>query len=102
MQVHKEVHDALDNLMSAWMTHVATLYELQATQKKYESTEQLYKHAQLSSTDVTQAIMQLGDAKLGVLQSEVNYQLAMVQLATSTGTLMGHSQVEWQLAIEEE
>ncbi len=30
--------------------------------------------------------------------TEVNYQLAMVQLATATGTLMGHSQVEWSAA----
>ena len=101
IQVHKDVHDAIDTLMSTWMTHVATLYELQATQDKYQSTEQLYKHGQLSSTDVTQAIMQLGNAKLGLLQSEVNYQLAMVQLATATGTLMGHSQVEWKMPEEQ-
>ena len=96
VQVQKDVRDAVDNLTSSWMTHVATLYELQATQNNYAGTEKLYKLGQLSSTDVTQAIMRLGNAKLGLLQSEVNYQLAMVQLATATGTLMGHSQVEWK------
>lgn len=98
MQVHKDVHDALDNLRSTWMTHVVTLFELQSTQDKYNGTDELYKHGQLTSTDVTQAIMQLGNAKLSRLQSEVNYQLAMIQLATATGTLMGHSQVEWSKA----
>jgi outer membrane protein len=94
-QVTKDVHDALDNLESSWMTYVATLYELQATQKRYDATNKLYASNQVSSTDVTQAIMELGEAKHTMLQTTVHYQIAMVQLATATGTLMGHSQVEW-------
>ena len=94
-QVTKDVHDALDNLESSWMTYVATLYEQQATQNRYDATNKLYGSNQVSSTDVTQAIMALGEAKLTMLQATVNYQVAMVQLATATGTLMGHSQVEW-------
>ena len=94
-QVTKDVHDALDNLESSWMTYLATLYELQATQNRYDATNKLYVSNQVSSTDVTQAIMALGEAKLTMLQATVSYQIAMVQLATATGTLMGHSQVEW-------
>ena len=95
LTVRKDVHNALDNLNASWLTHIAALYQLDAAQKNHDGVKRLYKHNQVTSTTVTNAIMTLGQAKSAVLQSEVRYQLAMVQLATATGTLMGHSQVEW-------
>jgi outer membrane protein TolC len=95
LTVRKDVHNALDNLNASWMTHIAALYQLDAAQKNHDGVKRLYKHNQVTSTTVTNAIMKLGQAKITLLQSEVNYQLAMVQLAAATGTLMGHSQIEW-------
>ena len=96
LTVRKDVHNALDNLNASWLTHIASLYQLDSAQKNHDGVKVLYKHNQVTSTTVTDAILKLGQAKIAVLQSEVNYQLAMVQLATATGTLMGHSQVEWK------
>ena len=44
--------------------------------------------------EVALAIEDLGNARLSVLDSEITYQLAIINLATATGTTLGRQSVE--------
>jgi hypothetical protein len=49
-----------------------------------------------TSRDVLDADARLADAKLSEIRALVEYQIAQIDLAVSTGTLLGQAKVDWQ------
>ena len=49
-----------------------------------------------TSTDVLDGQTRLGDAQSAEISSLVDYQIAQVDLAYATGTLLGAARVEWE------
>jgi hypothetical protein len=48
-----------------------------------------------TSTDVLDADTNLADARLTEIQAVVEYQIAQIDLAVATGTLLGQARVDW-------
>ena len=49
-----------------------------------------------TSTEVLDAQTRLGDAQSAEVSSLAQYEIALVELARATGTLIGAANVEWQ------
>jgi len=45
---------------------------------------------------VLDAAASLADAQLAEIRALADYQIAMVDIAFATGTLLGHAQIDWQ------
>ncbi len=54
------------------------------------------KEDEPTSTDVLDAATRLAEAQLAEIQAVVDYQIAQVDLAAATGTLLGAAKVTWE------
>ncbi|MEM9374329.1 MAG: hypothetical protein AAGA55_11875, partial [Planctomycetota bacterium] len=63
------------------------------TVKDAHNEGQLFRHQ--TSTDVLDADTNLADALLAEIRAVVEYQIAQIDLAVATGTLMGQAGVDW-------
>jgi outer membrane protein len=91
----KDVYSAVDSLNTAWLELLAARYRVLAAQNNFIAGKKLFSLGARTSTDVTDALLSLGTAKVAQARAEATYQISMAQIAAATGTLLGHSKVEW-------
>lgn len=94
MQIAQNVYDAVDQLELTWARLLAYRRAESDAEKNLQAARLLFKSGDSTSMDVAAAIEDLGDARLAVLDSEITYQIAMINLATATGTALGRQAVE--------
>ena len=94
LQIAQDVYDAVDQLELTWARLLAYRRAESDARKNLEAARLLFKSGGSTSLDVALAIEDLGDARLSVLDSEITYQIAMINLATATGTALGRQAVE--------
>ena len=94
MQIAQDVYDAVDQLELTWARLLAYRRAQSDAEKNLDAARLLFKSGGSTSMDVALAIEDLGDARLSVLDSEITYQIAMIKLATATGTALGRHSVE--------
>lgn len=94
MQIAQDVYDAVDQLELTWARLLAYRRAQADAEKNLDAARLLFKTGGSTSMDVALAIEDLGDARLSVLDSEITYQIAMIKLATATGTALGRQSVE--------
>ena len=95
MTIMKDVYGAIDSLNTAWLELLATRYRVQAAKNSFMAEKKLFSLGNRTSTDVSDALLSLGIARVAEARSETNYQIWMARLAAATGTLLGYSKVEW-------
>ena len=94
MQIAQNVYDAVDQLELTWARLLAYRRAQTDAENNLDAARLLFKSGGSTSMDVALAIEDLGDARLSVLDSEITYQTAMINLATATGTALGRHAVE--------
>lgn len=94
--VTQEVLDAIDAIEAGWNTILTVELQVRAASRFYDSYETLFNRGQIPSSNLTQALQSLNQAKIQKLSAEVNYQIALNQLAQATGCLLGHAGVDWE------
>jgi outer membrane protein len=97
----KDVYSALDALDTAWLGLLAARYRVRATESNFTAEKKLFSLGNRTSTDVSDALLGLGSARVAEAQAEAAYQVSMAQLAAATGTLLGYSKVEWSTGAEQ-
>ncbi len=93
--IRKEVLDAVDNIDSGWQRILAARQAVALNERTLKSEESLFGTGRSTSTDVLNADARLADARLRDIQAVVDYQIAQIDLALATGTLLGADRVEW-------
>jgi outer membrane protein TolC len=93
--IKEEVLSALDNLEMTWQRIGATLATVDAEERNYEAEQGEYQLGLRNSTDVLDAEDRLADARIADVAAIVDYQIAQVDLAFATGTLLGAAKVSW-------
>lgn len=93
--VRQEVLDAIDNIDSGWQQILAARQAVALNERTLRAEESLFDNGRSTSTDVLDADSRLAEARLRDIQAVVEYQLAQVDLALATGTLLGAARVEW-------
>jgi outer membrane protein len=93
--IKAEVLGALDNMEMTWQRIGATMETVDAEQRNYEAEQGEYQLGLRNSTDVLDAEDRLAEARIADVVAIVDYQIAQVDLAFATGTLLGAAKVSW-------
>jgi outer membrane protein TolC len=91
-----EVLNAAEQLSTNWQRIIASQQNTVVAGRLYEAEQRQFEQGQRTSTEVLDAQTNLANAQLAELSALVSYQIALVDLAYATGTLLGSAQVEWQ------
>ena len=94
--VRQQVLDAVDNIDSGWQQILAARQAVALNERTLRAEESLFDNGRSTTTDVLDADARLADARLRDIQAVVDYQIAQIDLAVATGTLLGASKIEWE------
>lgn len=92
--IAQEVHGALDTLESSWQQILASRKSAQLDGQLYEAEKRQFEVATRTSTEVLQAQARYADSVSAEYIALANYQISLMELARSTGTLLGAAKVE--------
>ncbi len=89
-----EVLGAIDEIDSAWQRLLAARQTVILNGRTLQAEQRQFDVGQSTSTDVLDASARLADAQSAEVRALVDYQVAQVDLAFATGTLLGQARVE--------
>ncbi|MBN2327627.1 MAG: TolC family protein [Candidatus Omnitrophica bacterium] len=96
--IEQEVYDAIDLLDQNWQRILASRQDVLFAARTYEAERKQFELGVRTSTDVLYAAERLALAQLREIQALVDHQIAQVDIAYATGTLLGEARVEWEAA----
>jgi outer membrane protein len=94
--IRQEVYDAVDQLQQNWQRILAARQAALLAGRTYEAEQRQFDVGASTSTDVLDAATRLGDAQLREIQALTDYQIAQVDIAFATGTLLGYGRIRWE------
>ncbi|XAL99079.1 TolC family protein [Phycisphaeraceae bacterium D3-23] len=97
-QVRQEVLDAMDSLDAAWQRVLASRQSAILAARVLAAEQRQFDQGLNTSTDVQDAQTRLADAQSSEVRALVDYQVAQIDLAFATGTVLGSTQVRWEPA----
>jgi outer membrane protein TolC len=96
--IEVEVLNALDQLETNWQRILAARQSTLLEARLYEAEVHQFENGLTTSTDVREAQANLTNAQSTEINAIAEYQIALVDLAYATGTLLGAAQIEWDPA----
>ena len=96
LQIRQEVLTAADELDADWERILAARQRVVLAQRLLEVEVRQFEQGLRTSTEVLNAQTQLGNAQVSEVSAITDYQIAQVDLAFATGTVLGESNVLWQ------
>ena len=94
--IEREVYDAMDNLGSSWQRILAGQQAVLLNARTLDAERRQFDVGRSTSTDVLDVDTRLAESRLAEIQAVVDYQIAQVDLAFATGTMLGASRVTWE------
>ncbi|MBN2420438.1 MAG: TolC family protein [Deltaproteobacteria bacterium] len=101
-EIENEVLNQIDKLEANWQRIQATRQTTILTDQQYKTEKKQYELGFASSTDVLDAQTKLAEAQIMEIVAIAEYQIALVDLAYATGTLLGAAKVELEPIVPEE
>jgi len=95
-QVRQEVLVAVDQLETNWQRILAARERVISAARVVDAEIRQFNQGLRTSTDVLDAQTRLADARLSEITAITEYQIAQVDIAFATGTVLGASHVVWQ------
>ncbi len=100
LAIRQEVLNAIDELDSGWQRIFAARTATALNTRTLQAEQRQFNVGQSTSTNVLDAATRLAESQLSEIRAITDYQVAQVDLAFATGTLLGAAKVEWQSAPE--
>jgi len=97
--IQQEVLNALDTVEANWQQILAARQNALLQGRLYQAEIRQFEVGARTSTDVLQAQTAFADAQSAEIQALAQYEIALVDLAYATGTLLGASRVDWEPAV---
>ena len=91
-----EVLNAIDQLDANWQRILASRQRSILDGRLFEAEKRQFELGLRTSTDVLQAQTNFADAQSAEILALAEYQIALVDLAYATGTLLGAAKVQWE------
>lgn len=100
--IRQEVLDAIDQVEAAWQRILAARQAVIAATRTLQAEQRQNDVGLRTSTDVLDAAARLAEAQSAEIRGLADYQIALVDLAFATGTLLGAARVDWVPAVDED
>ncbi|MFQ6035926.1 MAG: TolC family protein [Sedimentisphaerales bacterium] len=94
--IELEVLNAIDQLEANWQRILASRQNTILQGRLFEAEKRQFELGLRTSTDVLEAQTNFADAQSAEIRALAEYQIALVDLAYATGTLLGAAKIEWQ------
>ncbi len=94
LQVRREVLDMVDIVEQNWRRIVAARQKVVVAGANYEAEVEQFEQGVRTQREVFEALSSLGDAQISEIKAIVDYQVAQIDLAFATGTLLGYAKVD--------
>lgn len=91
--IRQEVYEAVSQLERNWRRILAAKQGVVAADRDYLVEQRQFILGQRTSTDVLYSATRLADAQLSQIRAFTDYEIAQVNLARATGTLLGYGRV---------
>jgi outer membrane protein len=98
-QITQEVLNALDQLEANWQRILAARKRAIFAQRVLDVETRQFGQGLRTSTDVLDAQTRLANAQSSEIAAITDYQIAQVDIAFATGTVLGASKVVWEPAV---
>lgn len=95
--ITREVLDAIDQINTTWQRIIAARQSVILNTRSYNAETRQFEAGASTSTDVLNASAALSQARANEVRALVDYQIAQVDLAFATGTLLGADKIEFAL-----
>jgi outer membrane protein len=92
--IEQDVQEAISNLESNWRSILAAEQGVKAAYRDYRVEQSQFQLGVRNSTDVLYSATRLADAQLGRIRAYAQYEIAQIDLARATGTLLGHGRIQ--------
>ena len=102
LAILQEVYDAVDLLNQEWQRILAARQAVILAARTLEGERRQFEVGIRTSTDVLDAAARLADAQSSEVRALTDYELARVDIAFGTGTLLGFDRVHWEPTDSEE
>lgn len=93
--IRQEVLNAADVLNEGWQRILAARQAVILNTRSLSAEQRAFDVGRSTSTDVLDAASRLAEAQLSEIRALTEYQIAQVDLAFATGTLLGAAKLEW-------
>lgn len=94
LTVRKEIYDALDVVEQNWQRIIANRQNVVLAGANYHAELKQFNEGLRTMTEVLMTLTKLGDAQSKELKAITDYQVALIDLAYATGTLLGYGHVD--------
>ena len=98
LAIRQEVLNAVDQLEANWQRILAARQRVLAESRVLEVEIRQFEQGLRTSTEVLEAQTRLANARLSEISAVTEYQIAQVDIAFATGTVLGASRVLWEPA----
>lgn len=93
--IEQEVLDAIDTIESGWQRILAARLSSIAAGRTLEAEQRQFDVGRRTSTDVLDAATSLAQAQSSEIAALTDYEIAQIDLAFATGTILGKTRVDW-------
>ncbi|MDB5305600.1 MAG: hypothetical protein JWM97_3149, partial [Phycisphaerales bacterium] len=100
VQIRQEVFNAADTMETDWQRILAAHKRVVLAARVADVEVRQFNQGLRTSTEVLDAQTRLADAQSSEIAAITDYQVAQVDIAFATGTLLGASRVHWQPIVE--
>ncbi len=94
--IRQEVLNAIDTIDGTWQRLLAARQSVILNTRTLQAEQRQFDVGLRTSTDVLDAAAKLADAQSNEIRALADHQIAQVDLAFSTGTLLGADRVGWE------
>ncbi len=94
LTIKKEILDAVDQVEQHWQRIIAARQQVIIAGKNYDAELKQFNEGLRTMTEVLETLTRLGEAQVKEVRAINDYQIAQIDLAYATGTLLGYAQTE--------
>ncbi|WP_245395256.1 TolC family protein [methane-oxidizing endosymbiont of Gigantopelta aegis] len=101
LTVRREIYDALDQVAQNWQLIIANRQNVILAGVNYTAELKQFNEGLRNMTEVLMTLTKLGQAQIKEVKAIAAYQVALIDLAYATGTLLGYGRVDLAQSVEE-
>lgn len=94
LTVKREIHDGVDQAEQHWQRIIAARQQVMLASVNYDGELKQFNEGLRNMTEVLEMLSRLGESQIKEIRAVVAYQAALIDIAYTTGTLLGYGQIE--------